>query len=74
MGVRIKRKPPAYEIKFVRGLNRSGHVQIEKVSVPLVPNFGVNQRGESASGSISEHQEDLQINDALMNDHDIQGS
>jgi len=71
MSVRIKRKPPAYEMKFVRGLNRSG---LEKVSVPLVPNFGVNQRGDSASGSISEHQEDLQINDALMNDHDIKGS
>jgi len=71
MSVRIKRKPPTYEMKFVRGLSRSGRVQIEKVSVPLIPE--VNQREQNASGSrmIDEHQEELQINDATNADHDI---
>ena len=63
MNIRIKRKPPTYEMKFVRGLSRSGCVQIEKVSVPLVPNLGVNQRtheegpmnARGSGHSISEH-------------------
>ena len=49
----------------MQDLTNSEGVQIEKVSVPLVPNLGTK---ESASGSISDHQEKLPANDVMVND------
>ena len=52
-------------MRFVQGLTSSRQVQIERVSGPFVPNLGVK---ESASGSISDHQEELPANDVMVND------
>ena len=49
----------------MQDLTSSERVQIEKVSVPLVPNLGTK---ESASGSISDHLEKLPANDVMVND------